>query len=329
MKSRSAAAERSKALDAIARAVRRGRTFFLAGHQKPDGDTLGCALAFAGLLRRLGKRADIYSTDPVPEILRFLPGAARVKVARRVAKKYDVAVIFECADAARMGDIIDLDKQARTVINIDHHLHHNYFGDINLIHPQASSNAEQLYPLFERLKVPLGKAEATALYVGLVTDTGRFQQENTTPESHRVAGALVRAGVPVADVSRRLFGTRPPAALRLLGRALATMSLERNGRLAVFKITRADCRAAGGGPEDTEDVVNHGLMIPTVEVSAFFREEDGQVKASFRGKGKVDLCRLAVSFGGGGHRNAAGFTVPGPLEKVAATARTALGKDLR
>lgn len=316
--------KRNKIVGDILRAVRKGKTFFLSGHMRPDGDTVGSELAFSSLLRRIGKKVDIVNYDPVPQNLLFLPGASAIKTAHRINKSYDVAVIFECSGSDRMGNIIDLKSQAKTVINIDHHAHHSFFGDINLINPDASSNSEQLYYFFERARMKVTRDEAMALFVGLVTDTGRFQQENCRPESHRVASELLKVGIPVADISRRLFSTRSPEALKLLGKVLSSLRLEANGRVAILDVSLNDFAQTGAGPDDTDDVINYGLMIPSVEVAMFFREteEPGQVKVSLRGKGRVDLMKIAVSFGGGGHRNAAGCTVSGPLNKAANTLLT-------
>lgn len=311
--------KRNKIIDDILRAVRRGKTFFLSGHQKPDGDTVGSELAFAGFLRRMGKRnVDIVNAEPVPASLMFLPGAEKIQTAKKIDKTYDVAVIFECYDSARMGDIIDLKTQAKTVINIDHHAHHSFFGHINLINPKASSNSEQLFFLYQRAKSRIPVPEAMALYVGLVTDCGRFQQENANADSHIVAAGLHKAGIDVADICRRIFGTKSEAALKLLSRALGSLRMEKGGRVSVMSLSQNDFRATGATADDTEDIINHGLMPPTVEAAVFLRETEspGRVKASFRGKGRVDLNKVAVSFGGGGHKNASGCTVTGSLAEA-------------
>ncbi len=323
--------KRNKIVGDILKAVRRGKTFFLSGHMRPDGDTVGSELAFASFLRRLGKKVDIVNYDPVPPSLLFLPGVRAVKTAHRIKKHYDIAVIFECSGSDRMGNIIDLKTQAKTVINIDHHAHHSFFGDINLINPDASSNSEQLYYFFERARMPVTREEAMALYVGLVTDTGRFQQENCRAESHRVASELVRIGIPVADISRRLFSTRSPEALKLLGKILSALRLEEGGRIAILDVSIKDFAETGAGADDTDDIINYGLMIPSVEVSMFLREtgESDQIKVSLRGKGLVDLMKIAVSLGGGGHRNASGCTVPGPLNKAVNRLLGLVRSDLR
>jgi phosphoesterase RecJ-like protein len=206
----------------------------------------------------------------------------------------------------------------KTVINIDHHRHHNFFGDINLIHPGASSNSEQLFRIFDLAKVKINRREAAALYVGLVTDTGRFQQENTTPDSHAIAGKLMTAGIDHAAICRRIFNTRSVAALKLLSRALAALRAEAGGRVVVIPLARADFEETGAADDDVEEIVNFGLMVPGAEVSLFLKESapGGPTKLSLRGKGKLDLSRLAVSLGGGGHRNASGAVIPSRLEEA-------------
>ena len=308
---------------------RKNQTFFLTGHEQPDGDTVGSELAMAGFLKSLGKRVTIANIGPVPKMFSFLPGAKTIRSAPRIPGRFDVAVIFECSGPERMGHIIDLKKQAGTVINVDHHIHHGLFGDINLIDAGASSNSEQLCQVFEMAGHALPKAEATALYVGLVTDTGRFQQENTRPQSHRVAAHLMEAGVDVADVFRHIYATRSVPAIHLLARALASLRPAADGRVSVIRLTRKDFSETGAHKDDTEDVVNQGLLPASAQVSLFLRErEEGGVKVSLRGKGRVDLCRLAVSFGGGGHKNAAGVTLDGSLDHVEAKILRALVPEL-
>jgi bifunctional oligoribonuclease and PAP phosphatase NrnA len=318
--------KRNKVVDDILRAVRKGKTFLLSGHHKPDGDTVGSELAFASFLRRLKKKVRIVNAEPVPETLRFLPGVDRIEALKKVEGHFDVVVVFECSGADRMGNILDLDTQAGVVVNIDHHRHHAYFGDINLIDPDASSNSEQLFHFFERAKMKITKDEAAALYVGLVTDTGRFQQENANPESHRVAAGLHEAGIDVAEISRKLYGTRSEAALRVLGRGVSSLKLEAGGRVAVLMVTEKDFAETGAGPDDTEDVVNHGLLIPSVEAAVFVRptETPGDSKVSFRGKGRVDLCAVAVSLNGGGHRNASGCNIRADVPAAARKATDAV-----
>lgn len=312
---------------AILRAVARHKTFLLTGHERPDGDTVGCELAFASFLRKRGKKVTVANNRPIPRQLMFLKGAKDVLVTPKVAGKFDCIVVFECSGFDRTGNIVE-PSQAKDVVNIDHHIHHKRFGTVNLVDYHASSNAEQIYYVMLEAKHRLTPDEAAALYTGVVTDTGRFQQENTRMSSHLVAAALIKAGLNVADVSRRIFTTREASTIQVLGRALSRLKLLKNGKLAVLSLPRRDFVETGAGEDDVDDVVNFGLMPPTVEAVIFTRDVDEGVKVSFRGKGKIDLCAVAVSLGGGGHRNAAGLIMPGPIEKATAKLVSIVGKKL-
>jgi len=303
----------------------------MAGHEKPDGDTIGSELAMDSLLRRFGKRSiDIYNRQPVPRYLQFMPNCRRIKTAQRVSKTYDVAIIFECSNQDRMGNIIDLKKQARRVINIDHHSIHTDFGHINMIDPSASSTSELIFHVFDRARYRLTLTEATCLYVGLVTDTGRFQQDNTTPDSHAVAVRLLEAKIPVADISRNLYGTAPVSAIRLLGIALSSLRLAERDRVAILTLRRADFARAGSSDEETEGIINQGLKIPSVVVSILVREmSSGRIKVSLRSKNSFNVNEIVRSFNGGGHRHAAGCTLSGSIETVTQTVLRSLSAAFR
>ncbi len=311
---------RKKLLAKIVQTIRGNKTFFLSGHQKPDGDTVASELAFGSLLKRLKKKVDIYNAEPVPPSLMFLPGAGTIKTSAKVDKHYDVAVIFECFDQARMGNVIELKKQANVVINIDHHMHHSFFGDINFINPKASSNSEQLVYVFEALKMPITKGEANCLYTGLSTDTGRFQHSNTTAETFRIASILTARGAEPHIISERVFTTSSQGGLKLLGHCLATLKTIENEQIAYTSISKEDFNRLGATEDEIEDIVNYGLQIPTALISILTREsQNGSgVKVSLRARRGVDVCKVAQSFGGGGHKYAAGCKIKGPLPEVTA-----------
>ena len=310
--------ERNPIVDQICEAMKKGGTFFLSGHLKPDGDTVASELAMESLLKRMGKTVDMVNYETVPESLRFMPGSERIQTAKKIDKNYDVAIIFECNDSKRMGDIIDLKKQAKTVINIDHHLMHGFFGDINLISVKASSNSEQLYYVFERLEMPITQEEASCLYVGIMTDTGRFQHSNTNAETLRIASKLVECGVNVADLCEKIYGTRTFSAIKLLGTTLSQLSLTPDGKIAYVAIRKEDFARTQSSEEESEEIVNYGLQVPTALISIFMREtaENGTVKISLRSRRDVDVCKLAQQFGGGGHKYASGCRISGQIDQV-------------
>lgn len=318
-------------LAGILRTLQTARSFFIAGHQRPDGDTLGSGLALALALKARGRRATMYSGDPVPELLRFLPGLKHLKVGRPPgpAARFDAAVLMECSTPERMGPLLDLKTQARTVISIDHHKTSDPYGHYNLIDASKSSNAEQLFELFRRLRWQVTPDMAACLWVGLTTDTGRFQYSNTTPSTLRVAAELLKTGIAAHEINHRLFRTSSLPALRLLARALGVMRLECGARLSVFPLSMADFEAAGAGLEHTEEIVNYGLRVPGVEASVLLKESREEIIVSLRSRGRLDVSAVAARWGGGGHHNAAGCRVREPLAKTTVELEAALCAALK
>lgn len=304
-------------LDQILKALREGMSFCLSGHQNPDADVVGSELAMASLIDRLGpgKKIDIANAGHPPKSLSFLPGFNTVKSVDKVDGTYDVAIVFECSGQDRMGNVIDLAKQAKTVINLDHHLHNPNFGTINLVEPTTSSTAELIFKIIEHSKLPITKAEATCLWAGLTADTGWFRYGNTNTQSMEIAGKLLATGLPISDIAEKMYMSRTHAAIKLLGWVLSNMRLFHQDRVAMLTIPIEIYEKLGAGPDDVEEIVNHGLKIDSVLVSVLIKEKSPDlVKASLRSKGNIDINRVARQFGGGGHKNASGMAYNGTME---------------
>jgi len=319
-----------KVITDILGAIQKCRTFFIAGHTKPDGDTVGTGLALKSFLERLGKKASIYSLEPVPQYLTFLPGARQIKIARQVKGEFDCAIILECIDFERMGNLIK-PEQASLVINLDHHSSFSKYGHINYIDPSASSSAELVYNIFNQKKMPISRNEADALYVALVTDTGKFQQTNATSKAFRMAADLVDAGVVPPDIYGELYATQSLPSLCLLGRVLSTLTTCCSGKIAHVEVTRDMYRQTASGAADTEGIINHVMMIPGLVAGIMFRQTDtpGLIKISMRSKGRFDVNRIARHFGGGGHKNASGCSFKGNLPAVKKQFLRYVEKDMK
>ena len=293
-----------------------GRSFFLAGHLNPDGDTLGSMLAISSVLKRLGKRVYLYSSDPVPENLSFLPHARSIRSGRLPPKKrFDAAILLECSTPRRGGDLTAVLKHAGKVINIDHHKTSEFYGDVNIVEPYSSSTAEIVYRLFYSMKVHVTKTEAACLYVGIVTDTGRFHFPATSPRTLDVASRLLETGFRFSRINDLLYATKSCLALKVLGRGLESLEMLCGGRLAVMSLKHSDFTHFGASSEHTENVINYGMMVPGVKVAVLFREEAGRLSVTFRSRGHVDVSLLAKAFGGGGHKNAAGCKMKADLKE--------------
>ena len=280
-------------------------TFFLAGHLNPDGDTIGSMLAIGSVLKRLGKKVRLFSQDPVPENLRFLPHASSIR-SRQPKGKFDAAILLECSTPARGGSLEPVLKRCGKVVNIDHHKTSEFYGDINIVEPHSSSTAEIVYRLFHNMTVNVTRREATCLYTGMVTDTGRFHFPATSPRTLEIASRLLETGFKFSRINDILYATKACEALKILGRALESLELKAGGKLAVLTLKASDFKDFDARSEHSENVINFGMMPPGVKAAVMFREEAERVSVTFRSRGHLDVSLVAKSFGGGGHRNASG-----------------------
>jgi len=300
-------------MERVAAEIRDGQRFLLTTHEGPDGDALGSLLAMHHLLGQLGKDSVMFLAAkefPLPIEYRFLP--LEEVFHEPPADMTDRAVVFlDCGNIERMP-IDFLRDDGTRVINIDHHHDNTRFGDANLVDTDASSTAEIVYELTRHMGVEITPEMASALYVGLVTDTGRFMYENTDANTHRIAAALIDAGVDVNDTYRRLYENVPLEKLRLVARALEAIERPCKG-LVVTSITEADYKATGSGEEMTEGIIDFLRSLEGAKVAAVVRELGSRGRAahkvSLRSSGDgVDVSAIARIHGGGGHVRAAGFS---------------------
>ena len=301
-------------VQAVADAIKENDRFLVVTHENPDGDALGSMLGITLALRALGKDAAMFlsGTAPTPGEYRFLEldGLVRelpVDVGERVLLAVD------CANERRIGPELAPVERAKLVLDVDHHHDNSRFGDLNLIVDDASSTAEIVRDILTALDVPLTPAIAEALYVGLVTDTGRFQYTNTTPKALRLAAELVEAGADVHDVFRHVYETVQFAKLKLLARALERAQLFDGGRLVVSYLLKDDFSAVGAEEPYSEGIIDSLRAVEHSEMVALIREpprnEGPSRRVSLRSShDEVDVSAIARKVGGGGHRQAAGFS---------------------
>jgi bifunctional oligoribonuclease and PAP phosphatase NrnA len=309
-------------IDRVADAIRVGDRFLLTTHENPDGDALGSLLGMHRILEGLGKDTVMFLAAkefPLPVEYRFLP--LEEVFHEPPADIADRTVMFlDCGNIDRMPADF-LQHGDNKVINIDHHHDNTRFGAVNLVDVDSSCTAEIVYDLAALLDVQLTPAIANALYVGLVTDTGKFMYENTDARSHRMAAGLIDAGVEVNEVYRRLYEHAPIEKLKLLARALEGITLRDDGRLAVTYISTEDYAVTGASEALTEGIIDHLRTVDGTVVAAVVRDQaDGgraARKVSMRSTdGRVDVSAIARSQGGGGHRRAAGFGTDLEYEQI-------------
>ena len=319
-------AERPAGARQVADAIARGQRFVLSSHARPDGDAIGSQLAMAFALDALGKDVVIVNRDPVPGPLAAFPGTGRIVVADRVDESFDAAIIMECSSLDRTG-VGGLDRSP--VINIDHHQGNTAYGAVNWFDPGAAACAEMVFDVIVELGVPMTREIATHLYVGILTDTGSFHYSGTSSRTFDIARRLVEAGVEPSMVARTVFDSNTLGRLKLFGTVLSAIELEHDGRLAVMKVDHAMTRAAGGTYEDTEGLINLPLTVREIRASVFFKElGPAEHRVSLRSKGAIDVAAVAKRFGGGGHKNAAGCSVPGSFAEARAAIVAAAGEAI-
>jgi phosphoesterase RecJ-like protein len=300
-------------LDRVVDALRTGERFLLTAHEGPDGDALGSLLAMHHLLGQLGKDSVMFldaKEFPLPVEYRFLP--LEEVFHEPPADVVDRTLVFlDCGNIDRMP-VEFLQRDGARVLNIDHHHDNTRFGTVNLVDTNASCTAEIVFEVAKRLGAEITPEIASALYVGLVTDTGKFMYENTGVAAHRMAAELIEAGVDVNDIYRRLYERVPIEKLRLIVRALEKIERFDDGRFAVTYIAADDYEATGAAEVLTEGIIDFVRALEGTEVAAVIRDKtDGgrsARKVSLRSTdGAVDVSAIARVHGGGGHRRAAGF----------------------
>ena len=322
-------------LDQVADEIRQAPKLLLTTHENPDGDALGSLLAMHEILRLLGKDSVMFMAAdefPLPYEYRSMPfetvvGSPPEDVDERVV------VFLDCGNIDRMP-VDFLHRSGVHILNIDHHHDNTRFGTVNLVDGSASCTAEIVYALAKELGVDLTPPIAEALYVGLITDTGRFMYENTTPEAHRMAAELIEAGVDANAVYRRLYEDLPFSRLRLLARALGSVERYDSGALTLSYLTRRDFEETESLEADSEGIVDHLRAVEGTAVAALVRDllaegREGRRKVSLRATNhRVDVSRIARDLGGGGHRQAAGFSTGLPLPDLIERLRREIGAQL-
>jgi bifunctional oligoribonuclease and PAP phosphatase NrnA len=321
--------------DQVLQELRQADKLLLTTHENPDGDALGSLLAMHRMLEQLGKDSLMFMSPdefPLPwEYRGFsfdgLVGAPPADVSERTI------VFLDCGNIDRMP-VDFLHEDGLHILNIDHHHDNTRFGTVNLVCPVASCTAEIVWRLSKELDVEITPGIADALYVGLVTDTGRFMYENTSADAHRMAAELIEAGVQPHQVYRRLWEDLPFRRLQLLQRALASVERHDDGAITIAHLVKRDYEETGALETDSEGVVDHMRAVEGTRVAVLVREllsedREGMRKVSLRATdGSVDVSKVAREFGGGGHPQAAGFSTPVPYPELIERLRAQVRQQL-
>jgi phosphoesterase RecJ-like protein len=298
----------------IVAAIRARQRFVISSHARPDGDSIGSQLAMAYALKELGKDVIVVNADPAPAPLMAFPAVPSITIAPAVEGEFDAAIIMECGDLSRTG-VSGLDRYF--VINIDHHPGNSGYGQINWFDASAAACGEMVFDLVRALEVPLTVEIATHIYLAILTDTGSFHYSNITPRTFDICRETIEAGVDPVLVARNVYDSNNMGRLKLFGAVLSAMQIDPTGHIAIVYLDHEMARAAGGTYEDTEGLINLPLTVKEIQAVVFFKQDEGdQYRVSMRSKGAIDIGAVAKQFGGGGHKNAAGCTVTGPIDAL-------------
>jgi phosphoesterase RecJ-like protein len=309
--------------------LKKSERLFVASHESPDGDAVGSLLGTYIVLKAMGIQVVCYNPSPIPAVYRFLPEVDAITSDPGSVRGCDTAVILDCGNLSRIGAARVGVASLPVVINIDHHVTNTNFGTLRLIDTEACATAAIIYRLIKEAGLPLSREAATCLYTGILTDTGSFRFSNTNREVFAICDDLTARGVDPYVVAQHVYGTYSLGRIKLLNLALDSIELSANGRMSIMTLTQQMLRSTRTQPEDADGLINYARSIEDVKVAALIQEladggrtADGQRRhyhVSLRSDGTVDVAEIAMSFGGGGHPSASGFSIEATLAELKTT----------
>lgn len=303
----------------ISRIVDLAETFLVASHVRPDADALGSTLAVTLWLKSLGKNVTAWNEEGMLDKFRYLPCHELVsKPDLDNPRHFDVIFALDNSVKNRLGNVWSGIAGTGCLINIDHHVSNEGYGDMNYIDPSSPATGQILYRLFRQADIPITSEMATNLFAAISTDTGSFQYPGTNGETFLAAAALVEAGVNVGELSKAMYENQPRRRFNLLQHALTTVEFSCDDQIASFCLTESDAHRLGVLPEDNEGIIDHLRSVDHVVAAVFFEElGEGKIRVSARSKNlRVDVCKVCREFGGGGHPLASGARMTGSLAAV-------------
>lgn len=301
-------------LDNILEEIKKAEKIVILTHENPDGDAIGSSLAMYMALERMGKKPDIIIPE-LPRIYNFLPCVDKIKK-QGLNEPYDLAIALDAATIKMLNGWANYFETAKMKIVIDHHGTNTMYGDINFVNPDSPAAAQVLIHIIEYFGVEIDKEIGACILTGIITDTGGFQYPSTTPETFEFASKLLKKGINVSDIYKRVMETKSRASFELRKRAIDRIEFFEEGKIAFTYITKQDMEETKAESGDHEGIVNEGRAIEGVEVSIFLRETDKGYRASLRSNSYVNVSDVCLMFGGGGHVHAAGCTIAASLEQV-------------
>jgi phosphoesterase RecJ-like protein len=308
-------ARKNNSFQEISQVLRAHHSFLVCTHVNPDPDAVASQCAMVQILRHLGKRVIAVSPEPIPRRFHFLPGARQIRLASSIKKwDFDMAIILDCGDFNRIGPVQPLLSPGTLLVNIDHHVTNSFFGQYNFVVPKSSSTAELLYDLLADISCPLTKTLAQLLYTGILTDTGCFRYDNTTPHTHEVASRLLSFGVSSNKLYIKLYESITLGDLNNFNKLVSSFERHFNNQVICLVLSQKDLKRFSEEFDLRDRIFRHFRAIKDVEVIVIFTVEKKDVtRVNFRSLSRVNVAWLAYHFQGGGHSRASGCLVKGDL----------------
>lgn len=303
-------------MDNLIKFIKEKKSFLILSHQHPDGDSVGSCLSLKIILETIGKKAEIFNTDPLPYNLRKIKGNEFWKIRNELPYNYfetfDGVFVLECPSFERTG-YKNIEKIP--IINIDHHISNQKYGEYIFVEPELPCLGIIIYKIAEKLKIKITGEVADYLFISLVTDTGQFCYANSTTIAFDFASKLVSLNAKPEEISKLLYENYPAQSVKLKGLLLSTLEIALDGKVALLRFPLSFLKETNCLSQDAEGVIDEPRKIEGVEVAIMLREENGnKIKISMRSQGNLNVEKIARKYGGGGHKNAAGFCVEGNFE---------------
>ncbi len=314
-------------MDQIIQHLKNSKNVLLVTHINPDGDALGSMIAMGISLELWNKDTTFYNESAIPTMYHFLPSVDRIVRNINNTDSYDTVIILDCGNIQRIGKLAVTVSKIPCIINIDHHVSNIAFGNFQMIDSSACATAEIIYRLIKKMAIPINKDIATAIYTGILTDTGSFRFSNTNKNAFAISNEMIEMGVDPYSVARQVYETYSFGRIKLLNMALDSIEISHNGKLSMMAITKDMFEKTGTQPEYINGLINYARSIENIEIAVLIQEvmnnnkesdNTTQFHVSLRSSGTIDVAAIASSFGGGGHSSAAGFSIESTLSDLKA-----------
>lgn len=302
-------------LKKVLNVLKRNRSFLISAHVNLEGDALGSELALARLLKKQGKKVYVVNQDKAPLIYDFMPDIKTIQKPGSLKLDFDVALILDCTNLERIGSVQKLIYKGTPVVNIDHHISNDKFGEVKWVNPNASSASEMVYEIYKQGGFKIDKEAALLLYTGIMVDTGSFRYSNTNTYTHSVIADLLKYQLSVEKIHNQVYSCLPLNEVKSLTRLLTGFKIDKSKKIIWLTLRRGVIYEEKMKTDVTEYVFNFLRSIAGIEVAMIFREMGkNKVRVNFRSNGKMNVSRLAGKFGGGGHLSASGCTILADLK---------------